>query len=114
MGGGSGRGLSFGATVGSGELPLEYKIESGVMPKLAEIGAEGAALLPEEKTTPVLMVRYLGGACTEDLTVGRVYRVLAIELDLYRLTDDTGEDNLYPQKYFEVESMDERASPMSV
>ena len=38
MGGGSGRGLSFGATVGSGELPLEYKIESGVMPKLAEKG----------------------------------------------------------------------------
>ena len=38
MGGGSGRGLSFGATVGSGELPLEYTIESGVMPKLAEKG----------------------------------------------------------------------------
>lgn len=114
MGGGSGRGLSFGATVGSGELPLEYKFESGVMPKPAEIGAVGASLPPEEVAAPALMVRYLGGACTENLTVGKVYRVLAIELDLYRLTDDTGADDLYPQSYFEVVSTGERASPMSV
>lgn len=114
MGGGSGRGLSFGATIGSGELPLEYKFESGAMPKLTAIGAVGATLPPEEKTAQVLMVRYLGGACTENLTVGKVYRVLAIELDLYRLSDDTGEDNLYPQNYFEVVSIGERESPMSV
>lgn len=36
------------------------------------------------------------------LTHGKVYDVISIEKDWYRIVDDSGEDYLYPPKYFEV------------
>ncbi len=35
-----------------------------------------------------------------DLTIGRVYEVLAEERGFYRVVDDSGEDYLYPARMF--------------
>jgi hypothetical protein len=37
---------------------------------------------------------------TTDLTVGKVYEVLAEEHGMYRVVDDSGEDYLYPTNKF--------------
>jgi hypothetical protein len=37
---------------------------------------------------------------TTDLTVGKVYNVLAEERGFYRVVDDSGEDYLYPVRMF--------------
>ena len=36
------------------------------------------------------------------LTNGKVYEVLSIERDWYRIVDDSGEDYLYPPELFEL------------
>jgi hypothetical protein len=37
-----------------------------------------------------------------DLIAGKVYEVLAVEEDWYRVVDESGEDYLYPPNLFEV------------
>ena len=41
------------------------------------------------------------------LTHGKVYDVIAIEHDDYRIVDDSGEDYLYPRRLFTIISDDE-------
>lgn len=36
------------------------------------------------------------------LTNGKVYEVLSVERDWYRIVDDSGEDYLYPPELFEL------------
>lgn len=36
------------------------------------------------------------------LTNGKIYDVMSVEKGFYRIVDDSGEDYLYPPKYFEV------------
>lgn len=112
MGGGSGRGLSFGATVGSGELPLQYKIEVKMPPKQPEGEAE-VATAPSGEKNPLMLVKYVGGAAEANLVVGKIYEVLAIEYNQYRIVDETGEDNLYPQELFEVVTTRKRSIRLS-
>ena len=45
---------------------------------------------------------FLSGEDPTDLTLGRVYSVLEVEDDLYRIVDDSGEDYLYPRDMFQV------------
>lgn len=39
-----------------------------------------------------------------DLTLGRIYELIAVEADgaFYRLNDDSGEDYLYPASHFRL------------
>ena len=112
MGGGSGRGLSFGATVGSGELPLQYKFEVKMTPKQPEGEAE-AATVPLGEKKPSMLVKYVGGAAGANLVVGKIYEVLAVECDQYRIVDEAGEENLYPQELFEIVTASKGAAIMS-
>lgn len=49
-----------------------------------------------------MRVKYIGETEFLVLTHGKVYDVISIEKDWYRIVDDSGEDYLYPPKYFEV------------
>ena len=59
-----------------------------------------------------MRVRYLGETSPLELTQGKVYDVLSIERDWYRIVDDTGEDYLYPPEDFEVEEAEDGAIPL--
>jgi|GEM_PF-1022387 len=37
-----------------------------------------------------------------DLTIGKIYQVIAVENGFYRIIDDSGEDYLYPTAVFEI------------
>jgi len=58
----------------------------------------------ESKKVSGLKVRFLGEGSPMTLTHGKVYEVMAIEHDCYRIIDDTDEDYLYPIKKFEMVS----------
>lgn len=49
-----------------------------------------------------MKVRYLGKTEFLVLTNNKVYDVISVEKGWYRVVDDSGEDYLYPQKYFEI------------
>lgn len=49
-----------------------------------------------------MKVRWLGKTSSLMLTHGKVYTVLSIEKDWYRIIDDSGEDYLYPPELFEI------------
>lgn len=49
-----------------------------------------------------MKVRFLGKTESLVLTHGKIYDVLSVEKGLYRIVDDSGEDYLYPPKYFEI------------
>ncbi|MEE0656453.1 MAG: hypothetical protein UCO29_07235 [Blautia hansenii] len=49
-----------------------------------------------------MKVRFLGKTESLVLTHGKVYDVLSVEKGFYRIVDDSGEDYLYPPKYFEI------------
>lgn len=49
-----------------------------------------------------MKVRWLGKTSPLMLTHGKVYTVLSIEKDWYRIIDDSGEDYLYPSELFEI------------
>lgn len=49
-----------------------------------------------------MKVRWLGKTSSLMLTHGKVYTVLSIEKDWYRIIDDSGEDYLYPPERFEI------------
>ena len=48
-----------------------------------------------------MKVRYLGKTEFLVLTNNKVYDVISVEKGWYRVVDDSGEDYLYPPKYFE-------------
>lgn len=47
-------------------------------------------------------VRWKGKSRFLVLTYGKIYTVLSIEKEWYRLIDDSGEDYLYPPEMFEI------------
>ena len=49
-----------------------------------------------------MKVRYIGEGSPMTCTNGKIYEVLSIELDSYRIIDDTDEDYLYDIKNFEI------------
>ena len=49
-----------------------------------------------------MKVRYLGKTEFLMLTNNKVYDVISVEKGWYRVVDDSGEDYLYPPKYFEI------------
>ena len=49
-----------------------------------------------------MKVRYLGKTEFLVLTNNKVYDVQSVEKGCYRIVDDSGEDYLYPPKYFEI------------
>ena len=49
-----------------------------------------------------MKVKFIGKTEFLVLTNGKIYDVLSVEKGFYRIVDDSGEDYLYPQKYFEV------------
>lgn len=51
---------------------------------------------------PGMKVRWIGKTESFVLTHGKIYTVLSIERDWYRVVDDSGEDYLYPPELFEI------------
>ncbi len=49
-----------------------------------------------------MKVRWLGGTDFLVATHNKIYTVLSIEKDWYRIIDDSGEDYLYPPHLFEI------------
>ena len=49
-----------------------------------------------------MKAKYLGKTEFLILTSGKVYEVLSVERDWYRIVDDSGEDYLYPPELFEL------------
>lgn len=49
-----------------------------------------------------MKVRYTGNTVSLMLTHGKVYDVISIEKDWYRILDDTNDDYLYPPNIFEI------------
>ena len=49
-----------------------------------------------------MKVKFIGQTEFLVLTNGKIYDVLSVEKGFYRIVDDSGEDYLYPPKYFEV------------
>ena len=49
-----------------------------------------------------MRAKYLGKTEFLVLTNGKVYEVLSVERDWYRIVDDSGEDYLYPPELFEL------------
>jgi lipocalin len=56
----------------------------------------------ESQKVSGLKVRFLGKGSAMTLTHGKVYEVMAIEDDCYRVIDDTDEDYLYLISSFET------------
>ncbi len=49
-----------------------------------------------------MRAKYLGKTEFLVLMNGKVYEVLSVERDWYRIVDDSGEDYLYPPELFEL------------
>ena len=49
-----------------------------------------------------MKVRYIKPTKNGGLTKDKVYKVLSIEKDWYRIVDDTNDDYLYPPEEFEI------------
>lgn len=49
-----------------------------------------------------IKVKYLGPTKELFLTHGKIYDVISIEKDWYRIIDDSDEDYLYPPDIFEI------------
>jgi len=45
-----------------------------------------------------------------DLTIGKIYNVIAVENGFYRIIDDSGEDYLYPAGMFEIIPFEDQIS----
>lgn len=50
----------------------------------------------------MLKIRYIGETDFLVLTNNKIYDVISIEKDWYRIIDDSGEDYLYPPELFEI------------
>lgn len=49
-----------------------------------------------------MKVRFLGKTETLTLTNNKIYDVISVEKNWYRIKDDSGEDYLYPPEKFEI------------
>lgn len=50
----------------------------------------------------MIKVRYIGETEFLVLTNGKIYDVISVEKDWYRIKDDSGDDYLYPPECFEI------------
>lgn len=57
-----------------------------------------------------MRVKWKGKTENLILTNGKIYDVLSIEKDWYRVIDDSGEDYLYPPELFDI--IDENPKPI--
>lgn len=60
-----------------------------------------------------MKVRYRGETSFLELTHDKVYEVLSVEKDWYRIVDDSEEDYLYPPEDFEIVEPDDGTTPTS-
>lgn len=60
-----------------------------------------------------MKAKYLGETSFLELTHSKIYEVISIEKDWYRIVDDTGEDYLYPPDKFEVVEPDDGSVPVT-
>ncbi len=60
-----------------------------------------------------MKVKYLGTTSFLELTHDKVYTVLSIEKEWYRIVDDSGEDYLYPPEEFEIAEPDDGTTPIT-
>ena len=54
------------------------------------------------KIYPGMKVRWIGETDFLIATHGKIYTVLSVEKEWYRIIDDSGEDYLYPPNLFEI------------
>ena len=59
-----------------------------------------------------MKVRYLGETSFLELTHDKIYMVLSVEKDWYRLVDDSDEDYLYPPEEFEIVEPTDGTTPV--
>lgn len=60
-----------------------------------------------------MKVRYLGESDPLQLMNGKVYEVLSIEKEWYRIIDETIDDYLYPPELFEIVEPNDGSVPVS-
>ena len=60
-----------------------------------------------------MKVRYLEETTFLELTHDRVYEVLSIEKEWYRIVDDSEDDYLYPPELFEIVEPNDGSVPVS-
>lgn len=59
-----------------------------------------------------MKVKYLGETSPLELIHDKVYEVLSVEREWYRIVDETDEDYLYPPEDFEVVESNDGSVPM--
>ena len=60
-----------------------------------------------------MKIKYLGETSFLELTHNKVYEVMSVEKEWYRVVDDSGEDYLYPPEDFEVIESNDGTTPIS-
>lgn len=55
-----------------------------------------------KKNLLLLKIKYIGETDLLVLTHNKIYDVISIEKDWYKIIDDSGEDYLYPLELFEI------------
>ena len=53
-----------------------------------------------------MKVRYIGESDELELINGKIYDVISVEKEWYRIVDETGEDYLYPPEAFYIAEID--------
>lgn len=54
------------------------------------------------KIYPGMKVRQIGDIESCALTKGKIYTILSVEKERYRIVDDSGKEHLYPRELFEI------------
>ena len=60
-----------------------------------------------------MKVRYLEETSFLELTHDKVYEVLSVEKEWYRIVDDSDDDYLYPPELFEIVEPNDGSVPVS-
>lgn len=60
-----------------------------------------------------MKVRYIEETSFLELTHGKIYEVMSIEKEWYRVMTDMGEDYLYPPEFFEIVEPNDGSTPVS-
>lgn len=60
-----------------------------------------------------MKVRYIEETSFLELTHDKVYEVMSIEKEWYRVMTDMGEDYLYPPEFFEIVEPNDGSTPVS-
>ena len=60
-----------------------------------------------------MKVKYLGETSFLELTHDKIYKVLSVEKDWYRIVDNTDKDYLYPPEEFEIVEPNDGTTPVT-